>query len=390
MHFAFYRQLIHQTSSITIYMCVQYSMYIYISHYLVPVSSINPSVRRSEIDVVCRRFVRVEQSKVPLRLSPGLLVLVEHGEDVCLDGPRALGRALPDMVDKVLVVGLRVAGAGPVAAGRRPAALRHDDVDVPGAGVLQRGVEGVDERVEEVLVRVASVLHDGAGGGEERVVDVDLALVALPGEVGVHVGQQRRAGALQELRDGAHVSLREAALRRREPLGDAALHGGGDLDVAEAGVVEGVVDVLHGGEDVVGVTAGDLVADGDVAEGDAREGLDVVLDPGGGGVGVGGEGAEVGVGHVHDEADVAAAQRLERVGVREVDAHEVDVVGLVELHHIAGRRQAVAVHAVARADGLHDCQFCIALLDGCMGSVSQCDNNLISIDRSGMHARLYV
>ncbi|CAL4952769.1 unnamed protein product [Urochloa decumbens] len=344
-------------------MCVL-CIYLYLAHYLVPVSSIDPSVRRSEIDVVCRRFVRVEQSKVPLRLSPGLLVLVEHGEDVGLDGPGALGRALPDMVDEVLVVGLRVAGAGTVAAGRRPAALGHDDVDVPGAGVLQRGVEGVDERVEEVLVRVASVLHDGAGGGEERVVDVDLALVALPGEVRVHVGQQRRAGALQVLRDGAHVALREAALRRREALGDAALHGRGHLDAAEAGVVEGVVDVLHGREDVVRVTAGDLVADGDVAEGDARERLDVVLHPGGGGVGVGGDGAEVGVGHVHDEADVGVAESLERVGVREVDAHEVDVVGLVELHDIAGRRQAIAVHAIAHADGLHDCQFCMACMHG--------------------------
>jgi hypothetical protein len=77
--------------------------------------------------------------------------------------------------------------------------------------------EGVDERVEEVLVRVAAILQDGSGRREERVAEAHLGLVARVGEVGVHVAEQRRPRALQVLRDGAHVPLREAALRRRDP-----------------------------------------------------------------------------------------------------------------------------------------------------------------------------
>jgi len=60
---------------------------------------------------------------VLLRLCSGLLVLVEHGEYVGLDGPGALGRALPDMVDEVLVVDLRVGRGGRVTRRRQPAAL---------------------------------------------------------------------------------------------------------------------------------------------------------------------------------------------------------------------------------------------------------------------------
>jgi len=178
---------------------------------------VRPTCFLGEIDGVRRGFVRVEESEVPLRLGSRLLVLVEHGEDVGLDGSRALGRALPDMVDEVLIVGLRVPRSGGVAASRRPPALGNDDADVPGAGVLERGDEGVDERVEEVLVRVAAVLHDGPRRREERVAEVDLGLVARVGEVRVHVAEQRRPRALQVLRDGSHVPLREAALRRREP-----------------------------------------------------------------------------------------------------------------------------------------------------------------------------
>ena len=43
------------------------------------------------------------------------------------NGPGALGRALPDMVDEVLVVGLRVGCGGRATRRRRPAALRHND-----------------------------------------------------------------------------------------------------------------------------------------------------------------------------------------------------------------------------------------------------------------------
>jgi hypothetical protein len=80
----------------------------------------------------------VEESEVPLCLGSRLLVLVEHGEDVGLDGAGALRRALPDMVDDVLVVGLRVPRCGGVAASRRPSALGHDDADIPGASVPER------------------------------------------------------------------------------------------------------------------------------------------------------------------------------------------------------------------------------------------------------------
>jgi hypothetical protein len=114
-------------------------------------------------------------------------------------------------------------------------------------------------------------------------------------------------------------------------------------------------DVLHGGEDVLRVAAGDLVAHGDVAEGNAGEVGDVALDPRGGGVGVRREGGQVLVAHVHDEADVAVAQGLQRIRVGEVDAHGVDAVGLVHLHHVGCRGEVVADHAVAHADGSHAC-----------------------------------
>ena len=126
-------------------------------------------------------------------------------------------------------------------------------------------------------------------------------------------------------------------------------------NVPQPGVGQRGVDVLHGGEDAVGVPAGDLVAHGDVLQVDPRERLHIALHLRGRRARVGGQRGEVRVGHVHDHPDVAAAQRVESVGVREVDAHLVDAVGLVELHHVARRRQVVAVHAVAHADGVDSC-----------------------------------
>jgi hypothetical protein len=136
-----------------------------------------------EIDRVHERSVLVEQAEVPPRLVVSkLLVLVERGEYVGLYGPGALRRALADVVDEVLAVGLRVGRVGRVAPGRRPPALRHDDGDVPGPGVLQRRVEAVDHRIEQAVVAVPAVLHHhrAGGHGEERVVLDPTATTSFP------------------------------------------------------------------------------------------------------------------------------------------------------------------------------------------------------------------
>jgi hypothetical protein len=301
---------------------------------------------------VYRRLVRVEQAKVPLDLLSGLPVLVEHSEHVRLQHPGPLGRAPPDVVDHALVVRPRVLHARAEPAGGRPPGLRHDDPDAGRAGLLQRRVDGIHHGVEQVRVRepVAGVPHRGARP-ERRVVEADVARVVPVGEVGVHVGQQRPAGARQVPRDVRHVALRERAAGGREGVGehvhpDRRRH----LDAVEAGRHERVAHVPHGREeDPRGVGGGHLVADGDVPDDDVPAvGLHVGLHPGGGRGGAAGEAADVvHAADVEDEGDGAAAERVESGVVGGVDAHCLDVVGLVELHHVRARGQVVAEHAVA-------------------------------------------
>jgi hypothetical protein len=125
----------------------------------------------------------------------------------------------------------------------------------------------------------------------------------------------------------------------------------GHLDAdGEAGRDEGSVHVPHGREDdEPRVAGGDLVADGDVPDKDVRVvGPHVVVDPDDGGSAAVGEAADrADAAHAEDETDAAAGQGGEGVLVRAEDAHGVDVVGLVELHHFRTRGQVVDGDAVA-------------------------------------------
>lgn len=127
----------------------------------------------------------------------------------------------------------------------------------------------------------------------------------------------------------------------------------------EPGGVDGVLDVLHGREDVlaqVGVLGDELVADGNVAEGDAGEGGDVALDPIVGGGGVGGDGLEVFSGDIEDELDVGSGEGLEDVLVGPIDAHAGDVVRVVEGDSVRRRGEIIADPTVADADAMHTCK----------------------------------
>jgi hypothetical protein len=71
------------------------------------------------------------------------------------------------------------------------------------------------------------------------------------------------------------------------------LHCGGHHYAAKPIIAEFVVDVLHGWHNFVGVPHNHLVADDDIEKGDSLEVLDVVLDIGGYGARVRGDGAWV-------------------------------------------------------------------------------------------------
>lgn len=312
----------------------------------------------SEADGVDVLHVGVEEA--PILLDAGvLLVLVEHGEDVGLDGAGVARRAAADVVDEVLVVDPGVGRRGGHAAGGGPAGLGDDEGDAGAAVLGHGGVERVDGGVEQVLVPVGAVLDDGAGGGEERVGDVDAALAVGVGEVGVDVGEQRRAGAGEEAQDGRHERLRLAGeLRggRRAVHGEERLrHRRRHLDVAQPRRHQRAPDVLHGRDQAGRGAAGDLVPDGDVPERHRRVGLDVVPHPRRRRGGAGGEVGEHVVGRADDDADPRAAHRLQRRLVRRVQPHRRDAVGAVHPHHRARRRQVVRAHAVAHPDRLRLC-----------------------------------
>uniref|UniRef100_A0A804UHS7 Uncharacterized protein n=1 Tax=Zea mays TaxID=4577 RepID=A0A804UHS7_MAIZE len=300
-----------------------------------------------EINRVNWCLVRIKEPKLLLRRVPVFLVLVEHGEHVHLHGPRLPRRALTGMVDKVLVIRPRVVQGGAVPVGGRPPGLRHHDVDAACAGLVQRGADGVHHRVEEVRVHqpVGGVRHRRGAGLEQRVVEVDAAVAVLVREVGVDVGEQRRAVGGQELRDGRHRGgvPEHAAGRRRGVVDRVHLDRRGHLDAAgEAGRRERRVHVPHGLQHRRGA-GDDLVPDHDVPDVHVRVvGLHVVADPGRGAGRVGGELADLAVADVEGERDARAAQRREEVLVGEVEAHAGDAVGLVELHHVALGREAAA------------------------------------------------
>jgi hypothetical protein len=314
---------------------------------------------RLEADGVDRRRAGVEEPEVPLRGIPRLLVLVEHGEDVRLQRAASPRRALADVVDQPLVVVPRVVHAGAEPAGRRPPALGDDHLHVGRAGLLQRGVDGVHHGVEEVRVGQPVVAHGRRAGLERRVPELDVARVALVREVGVHVDEQRRARAGQEPRDVRRVRLRERALGRRGRVGERVVpQRRGHLDAAEPRRVQRGAEVAHGGEDsALRAAALHLVAHGDVLDVHRPVvGLHVGLDPRRRCGRVGRELPDHVVAGVEDEADARVAQGVQRrlVGWA-VDAHPVDALGPVQLHHLPRRREVVAKHAIAHADGLHRC-----------------------------------
>jgi hypothetical protein len=152
--------------------------------------------------------------------------------------------------------------------------------------------------------------------------------------VPLHVGVEDAAGGRERVREHVHLHRRGHPDHAGEPRGN-----------------ERGVHVPHGREDEPHISRAHLVAHGDVLDEHVRV---VGLDPDGRGGGAAGEVADrVDATHVQDEADAAAAERGEGAVVRGVDAHGVDVVGLVELHHVRVRRQVVAEPAVA--DTVHAC-----------------------------------
>jgi hypothetical protein len=244
--------------------------------------------------------------------------------------------------------------AGCRSAGRRPPALGDDDRDVGCSGLLQRGVDRVHHGVEQVRVRepVAVVVHRRAGL-ERRVAEDDVVQVVPICEVRVHVGQQRRAGGREELRDAAHVWLGEPAHGRRVRVGDhIEADARGHLDDAdEPRRVQGALDVVHCRDEAPGDVVLDLVADGDVHDVHVRVvRLDVGLHPRRRRRLGHGEAGDILVGDAKDEADARAAQGFHDVAVGAVDAHLGDAEGLVKLHGVLGRREVIADHSVAHAN----------------------------------------
>ncbi|MQM00693.1 hypothetical protein Taro_033436, partial [Colocasia esculenta] len=319
-------------------------------------------------DRVDGRLVGVEQPPVVLDPRRLLLVLVEHGEDVRLHRlPGLPGRPLPDMGHQVRVVDPGVLHGGREPTGRRPASLRHDDVDAAGPHPVQRRIHGVHHGVEQVLVfeAVVAIHHDDVRRGELGIVEVDVLGVARVAEVGVDVHQEGRPRAAQELHDGPHHRPHlgaELADGRRVGLShDSVLHRRRHLDlVSQAGGGEGLVDVAHGREDVLGhpFVEDDLVADGDVAEADVGPvGENVVADPVGGGGGALGK-VPKGAGEVEEEIDVGAAEGLEDLLAGVVDPHPADVVGSVHADNLPGRRQVVAQPAIADTHRLRTWLIC--------------------------------
>lgn len=113
---------------------------------------------RRERDVVNLLLVRVEKAVVPLGGGAGLLVLVEEGEEVDVEGLRRPERgsaAGQDAADEVAVIRRSVLGAGAdliLVALRRPAGFGDDHLDVVEADGGHGSEDGVDLGLEEGLV----------------------------------------------------------------------------------------------------------------------------------------------------------------------------------------------------------------------------------------------
>uniref|UniRef100_A0A804N7R7 Uncharacterized protein n=1 Tax=Zea mays TaxID=4577 RepID=A0A804N7R7_MAIZE len=322
-------------------------------------SSVSPS--GSKGDGVNPLHVRVEEAPVLLH-SGVLLVLVEHGEHVCLHPPGPPRRALPHVPHQVLVVRPGVLQRRCGAARRRPPGLRHHHPDAVPAGDAEpphRRVQRVHRGVEQVLVPVLPVLHHRPGRREQREVHAQVAQPQRVDEVGVQVGQQRRAGPRQERHHVAHERaglLRELARRRRQVHGDGALRDGrGDLHVAQPGGRQRRVHVLHGRHEQRRLLQGDLVAHHHVAERHRRVRLHVVADPRRGRGRAGRQRRQGLVGRAHHHPDPAPAQRRQRVAVGPVEPHHREAVVAQHAHHRARRRQVVAARAVAHAHRRRPC-----------------------------------
>ncbi|KAF8772280.1 hypothetical protein HU200_005932 [Digitaria exilis] len=178
------------------------------------------------------------------------------------------------MVDQVLIVDPCVLRRRPLAAGRRPPALRHEHLHARYPLPRHRRVEGIHGSIKEVLVHILPVLHHGVRSSEQSVAHVHVAGVVRVGEVRVDIHHERRAIPRDELEDGAHELVRlfgELAIGGQVArVHDGLRHLRGHLDLlVQPGVGDGGLDVLDRREEEVDRrVAGDLVSDGDVAEHD--------------------------------------------------------------------------------------------------------------------------
>jgi hypothetical protein len=107
-----------------------------------------------------------------------------------------------------------------------------------------------------------------------------------------------------------------------------------DLDVAQRRVRCVEVGVVVGGQERLVAHRHPLDVDAALEE----ELGDVLLDPGGGGGGVAGEGGEQVVGRGDHELDAGAGHGADDVVVRVEDLGLLDAVGLHQLHDVAGRQ----------------------------------------------------
>jgi hypothetical protein len=210
-----------------------------------------------ESEVVFGCEVGVEHAKVPLGDGAWLLVLVEEGEDVGLEGvARHERRALASAADPdeagVEVLGLLDADAElPGLALGGPSGLADGDLDVAVAELLHGGVDGVHLCVEHAgVVEPGGGVVDAGVGAEDGVVERAVVVA----EVGVRVDHERGGGVVEEPEHGREHLCGE--LRAEGGVGGDAVGGRedaevvrrGDAHLGQARLLERLVEAAHGGE----------------------------------------------------------------------------------------------------------------------------------------------
>jgi len=240
---------------------------------------------------------------------------------------------------------------------------------------VARAAHGGHHRVEHLVQQVGVrqprpgvAVHVPGRRRQQRVRQRHHGVVRRPGEVGVRVDEEGRAGAVQEgeqrADDGAgDVGPERAGGRREHVLALQLVHAerGADLDAAEAVAVERAVDVGHGRDEPRppgpgGGVGEDLVADEQVpearvaAEREQRGG-----HPGVGGALGGGERRDQLVRDARHELEPRGGGRGEHGGVGVVEADGGRPRRAGKLQPALRQREVVAQRAVVDAQDVLGC-----------------------------------